>query len=92
MVAVLQMWAEGGRFQWGQRTLETGSRAGSRGQIRALRKSLSNSPTQVALIKDPTGTNPMGDLINPRLLYLKGGLMLLVGLLAGGLVVGKLPD
>jgi len=34
----------------------------------------------------------MGDLKNPRLLYLKGGLMLLVGLLAGGLVVGQLPD
>jgi len=34
----------------------------------------------------------MGDLRDPRLLYLKGALMLVVGLLAGGLVVARLPD
>jgi hypothetical protein len=34
----------------------------------------------------------MGDLRDPRLLYLKGALMLVVGLLAGGLVVTRLPD
>lgn len=34
----------------------------------------------------------MSDLRDPRLLYLKGALMLVVGLLAGGLVVAQLPS
>jgi len=34
----------------------------------------------------------MSDLKSPTLLYFKGGLMLLCGLLAGGLLVARLPD
>ncbi len=34
----------------------------------------------------------MGDIRSPRLLYLKGGLMLAVGLLASGLLISECPS
>jgi hypothetical protein len=34
----------------------------------------------------------MGDIRNPRLLYLKGGLFLLLGILAGGMLLAQHRD
>ncbi len=34
----------------------------------------------------------MADIRSPRLLYLKGGLMLVVGLLASGLLIAECPN
>ena len=34
----------------------------------------------------------MGDIQNPKLLYIKGGLLLLLGMLAAGMLLAEHPD